>query len=192
METKNNIPAFYASSTDQWRKWLEENAASEKTVLLIMHNKKSSKPCISYEQSVEQALCFGWIDNKAMKRDEESSYLTFSLRKPGGNWSNTNKVRVERMIKQGLMTPAGQAFIDIAKKTGTWDRLTDAQNTIIPDDLQKMFDQNAVALSNFSAFPPSSRRLILEWVSNAKKQETREKRMIQTVELASRNVRANH
>ncbi|RQO75158.1 hypothetical protein DBR43_07250 [Pedobacter sp. KBW06] len=192
METNNGIPAFYASTNEEWRNWLEENGAREKAVCLILYHKKSKTPCIDYKESIEQALCFGWIDSKANKRDEESSYLQFTPRKSKSNWSNVNKERVERMTVQGLMRPAGQAMIDLAKANGSWEILADAQNAIIPWDLQKMFDKNALAFENFQRFSPSSRRMILEWITKAKKEETREKRIVLTVELAAKNIKANH
>ncbi|NQX40001.1 Uncharacterized conserved protein YdeI, YjbR/CyaY-like superfamily, DUF1801 family [Pedobacter steynii] len=192
METNNGIPAFYASTNEEWRNWLEENGAREKAVCLILYHKKSKTPCIDYKESIEHALCFGWIDSKANKRDEESSYLQFTPRKSKSNWSNVNKERVARMTAQGLMRPGGQAMIDLAKANGSWDMLADAQNTIIPWDLQKMFDKNIQAFENFQRFSPSSRRMILEWITKAKKEETREKRIVQTVELATRNIKANH
>lgn len=192
METNNGIPAFYASTNEEWRNWLEENGASGKAVCLILYHKKSKVPCIGYKESIEHALCFGWIDSKANKRDEESSYLQFTPRKSKSNWSNVNKERVARMIEKGLMRPGGQAMIDLAKANGSWDMLADAQNIIIPWDLQKMFDKNTLAFGNFQRFSPSSRRMILEWITKAKKEETREKRIVQTVALAARNIKANH
>lgn len=192
METNNGIPAFYARTNEEWRSWLEENGAREKAVCLILYHKKSKTPCIDYKESIEHALCFGWIDSKANKRNEESSYLQFTPRKSKSNWSNVNKERVARMTAQGLMRPAGQAMIDLAKANGSWDMLADAQNTIIPWDLQKMFDKNTQAFENFQRFSPSSKRMILEWITKAKKEETREKRIVQTVALAAKNIKANH
>ena len=94
------------------------------------------------------------------------------------------------MTEQGLMTPAGQVYIDIAKETGTWEALENPQNAVIPDDLQKLFDENKTALENFLAFSASSKRMILEWILNAKKPETREKRIMKTVELAEKNIKS--
>ncbi|MGY0035991.1 YdeI/OmpD-associated family protein [Pedobacter sp. NJ-S-72] len=129
---------------------------------------------------------------KRNKRDEQSSYLFFKQRNPKSNWSKINRDRVAVLIQQGLMTEAGQVFIDLAKSSGTWELLADVQNNIIPDDMQKLFDQNEIAFNNFQSFSPSSKRIILEWIVKAKKAETREKRMVQTVELAARNIKANH
>jgi len=90
------------------------------------------------------------------------------------------------------MTVHGQAIIDLAKKTGTWDALVDAHNAVIPDDLQKLFDKNKTAFENFQSFSSSSKRIILEWILKAKKSETRQKRIVQAVELAEKNIKANH
>jgi uncharacterized protein YdeI (YjbR/CyaY-like superfamily) len=120
METKNGIQAFYAETRVQWRNWLETNGQQEKSVWLIIYHKKSKIPSVYYPESIEEALCFGWIDSKALKRDAESSYLYFTRRKPKSNWSNVNKERVERLTASGLMTPVGQSLIDQAKKAGTW------------------------------------------------------------------------
>jgi uncharacterized protein YdeI (YjbR/CyaY-like superfamily) len=149
-------------------------------------------PTIHYEEAVDEALCFGWIDSKPNKRDEESYYLLFSKRSPKSNWSKANRERAKGLIKQGLMEKAGLDMIELAKKNGTWTALIDVQNSVIPDDLQQALNKNKKALSNFEAFPPSSKRIILEWILNAKKQETREKRIIETVTLAAKNIKANH
>jgi uncharacterized protein YdeI (YjbR/CyaY-like superfamily) len=192
METKNGIVAFHAPTRKVWRAWLKKNHLSEKSVWLIIYHKESETSSIDYNEAVEEALCFGWIDSKPNKRDKESYYLFFAQRKPKSNWSKANKERVERMIAQGLMTKAGQQMVDLAKKTGTWDALVDVQNNVIPSDLKLLFDKNKTAYKNFQAFPPSSKRIILEWIQNAKRPETREKRVKETVELAAKNIKANH
>lgn len=189
METKDGIPAFHAKTNEEWRAWLKENGQSEKAVLLIMYHKDSKTLSVPYHEAIEEALCYGWIDSKANKRDDESSFLCFTPRKPKSIWSKINKDRVEKMSSKGLMTPAGQALIDLAKKTGTWDALVDAENNVIPADLQELLDQNEVALKNFLAFPPSAKRLILTWISDAKRPETRQQRVKLTAEKAAENVR---
>jgi uncharacterized protein YdeI (YjbR/CyaY-like superfamily) len=192
METRNGIKAFNGKTREAWRKWLEENHSAEKSVWLIIYHKESKIKSINYEEAVEEALCFGWVDSKANKRDDESFYLLFAKRNSKSNWSRSNRERVDRLIKQGLMTQAGQELIDLAKKTGTWTALEEVQNSVIPDDLQKLFDNDQTALKNFLAFPPSSKRIILEWILNAKKPETRLQRINQTVRLANGNIKANH
>lgn len=189
METKDGIPAFHAKTNEEWHAWLKENGESEKAVLLIMYHKDSKTLSVPYHEAIEEALCYGWIDSKANKRDDESSYLCFTPRKPKSIWSKINKDRVEKMTSKGLMTPAGQALIDLAKKTGTWDAMTDAENAVIPDDLQKLFDKNEVALKHFIKFAPSSKRMILQWITSARRPETRQARVEQTVELAAQNIK---
>ena len=121
METKDGKQAVYAPTRAEWRNWLEENSQSEKSVWLILYHKKSKVPSININDATEEALCFGWIDSLAKKRDAESYYLTFTPRNPKSKWSKPNRERPERMIQQGLMTHSGQQLVDIAKNTGTWE-----------------------------------------------------------------------
>ena len=192
MESHNGVDAFHARSRAEWRRWLSENFESEQSVWLIIYHKGSGAESVYYEEAVEEAICFGWIDSIAHKRDENSKYQFFAQRKPKSNWSRLNRQRAEKMIAQGLMTESGQKFIDLAKQTGTWEALVDVQNSVIPPDLQQLLDQNPKALHHFLAFPPSSKRIILEWILNAKKDETRKKRIEETVRLAAENIKANH
>jgi uncharacterized protein YdeI (YjbR/CyaY-like superfamily) len=192
MELKDEKKTVYAKTRKEWRKWLEKNHHNEKSVWLIIYHKQSEKPSVYYDEAVEEALCFGWVDSKANKRDTESSFLYFAQRKPKSNWSKANRERVEKLLSQGLMMPAGQAMVDLAKKSGTWTALVDVQNSVVPPDLQKLFDKNKTAFKNFQAFASSSKRIILEWILNAKRPETRTQRIKQTVELAAKNIKANH
>lgn len=192
MELHNNINTFHAKTRKEWRKWLEKNYQMEKSVWLIIYHKNSNNQSVYYDEAVEEAICFGWIDSIAHKRDEVSKYQFFAQRKPKSNWSKANRERAVKMIQLGLMTPSGQKLIDQAKATGTWDALVDVQNSVIPDDLQKHLNNDKKALNNFLAFPPSSKRIILEWILNAKKEETRRKRIEETVRLAADNIKANH
>ncbi|CAM3315799.1 YdeI family protein [Kibdelosporangium persicum] len=180
------MSTFYARDTAEWRAWLAGNCDSAKEVWLVLHHKDSPNPSPRYHEAIEQALCFGWIDSHHRKRDATSSRLRFSPRNPRSSWSGLNRERAARMIEQGLMTPRGQALIDLAKATGTWQAPT------VPADLKELLDGNEPAAANFARFPPSSKRLILEWISAAKRPETRQRRLVQTVESAARNIRANH
>ncbi len=170
---------------------MEKNHQSEKSVWLIIYNKNSGIKSCKYEEAVEEALCFGWIDSIAKKNDAESCCQYFSIRKPKSNWSKANRERVAKLTELGLITESGQKMIDLAKQTGTWEALVDVQNLVIPDDLQELLNKNKKALNNFLAFSPSSRRGILEWILNAKKAETRLKRIEETVQLAADNIKAN-
>jgi uncharacterized protein YdeI (YjbR/CyaY-like superfamily) len=191
MELKDNIKTFHAKSQKDWRKWLEKNHDKEKSVWLIIYKKESSVPSIYYPEAVDEALCFGWIDSKPNKRDEESYYQFFAKRNPKSNWSKVNKDKVARLMADGLIAPAGLEAIELAKKTGTWTALDNVDNLTVPEDMQKMLDKNQEALANWEKFPPSTRRGILEWILNAKQVETRLKRITETVTLAEKNIRAN-
>lgn len=191
-EIKDGIDTFYAKDRKAWRRWLEKNHADAASVWLIIYKKESGKASVYYPEAVEEALCFGWIDSKPNKRDEESYYQFFAKRNPKSAWSKVNKAKVEQLIKDGLMTPAGIAAIELAKKNGTWTALDEVDNSIVPDDLQMALNKNKKAKEYFEAFPRSSKKIILEWIHNAKRPETRQKRIEETVSMAENNLRANH
>jgi uncharacterized protein YdeI (YjbR/CyaY-like superfamily) len=190
MESKVN--SFYAKDRKAWRSWLSKNAESNSSIWLIIYHKKSTTKSLTYDEAVEEALCFGWIDSKPNKRDTESYYLFFAQRKPKSNWSKANRERAEKMIELNQMTKKGFEMIDLAKQTGTWLALEAVQASILPDDLQKALSKNKTANQYFEKFPPSSKRIILEWILNAKKEETRVKRIKETVDLAAKGIKANH
>lgn len=192
MEVYNSIRTFHAKSREDWRKWLKKNHSTEKSVWLIIYKKQSETPSVYYPEAVDEALCFGWIDSKPNKRDEESYYQFFAKRNPKSNWSKVNKEKIARLVEKGLMQSAGFEMIAIAKENGTWTALDEVENLIIPDDLQELFSDNKTAFKNWERFPPSSKRGILEWILNAKKPETRLKRIEETVSFAEKNIRANH
>lgn len=192
MQLKDGNKTFYAANRQQWRHWLEKNHHAEKCVWLIIYKKESGTPSIYYPEAVDEALCFGWIDSKANKRDEKSYYQFFAKRNPKSNWSKINKAKVEKLIIAGLMMPAGLMMVELAKQSGTWNALDEVENISIPEDLQKVFDQDKLAYENWSKFPRSSRRGILEWILNARRAETRAKRIEETVKMAAENKKANY
>ena len=183
--------AFHPASVEEWREWLALNGQTQRSVWLVVHRKGSAEG-VDLAEAVEHALCFGWIDSKTVRRDGQSTYQTFTPRNPRSTWSQVNRDRVERLLAEGLMAEPGQELIDLARRTGTWDCLAEAQNGVIPADLQVEFDRCEAAAKHFQAFPPSSKRLILEWIALAKRPETRQRRIDQTVTLAAANRRANH
>jgi uncharacterized protein YdeI (YjbR/CyaY-like superfamily) len=192
METYKDIKAIYAENRQVWRKWLEENHQSEASVWLIIYKKKSNTPTVYYPEAVEEALCFGWIDSKPNKRDQDSYYQFFSKRNPKSYWSKINKESVARLKKAGQMKPAGLEMIEIAKANGSWTSLDKIEALIMPDELKAAFEKNPEAFKHYEAFPPSSKKIILEWIYSAKRAETRAKRIEETIEKAQRNERANH
>ncbi len=188
----HQIQTFYAKDAKAWRKWLQKNHAKEMSVWLIIYKKESGKPSVYYKEAVDEALCFGWIDSKPNKRDDESYYQFFAKRNPKSNWSTVNKTKVEKLIKEKRMAKAGLEAIEAAKQNGTWNALDEVDNSIVPEDLTKALLKNKIAQQNFEAFPKSSKKIILEWIHNAKKEETRLKRIKETVSLAAKNIKANH
>ena len=192
MEIYNGIQTFHAKTRKEWRKWLEKNHQSEKSVWLIIYKKESDTQSVYYPEAVDEALCFGWIDSKPNKRDEHSYYQFFAKRNPKSNWSKVNKEKVAKLLEQGLMHRSGLEMIEIAKQNGTWTALDEVENITISDDLKKLFSKNKTAFENWENFPRSSKRGILEWIMNAKKPETRQKRIEKTVSLAEKNIKANH
>ncbi len=192
MEIKDGIKTFYAATQKEWRKWLEKNHQSEKSVWLIIYKKESRTPSVYYTDAVDEAICFGWIDSKPNKRDEESYYQFFAKRNPKSNWSKVNKAKVAKLLEKGQIAPAGLEAIETAKQNGTWTALDELEEMIIPEDLRKALDKNKMASGYFEKFPRSSKRNILEWILNAKKSETRQARIDKTVKLATDNIKANH
>jgi uncharacterized protein YdeI (YjbR/CyaY-like superfamily) len=182
---------FYAQNRTQWREWLAQNHQSAKGVWLVSFKKESGRLCVRYDESVEEALCFGWIDSAKKKLDAESSVQFFSPRKVSSGWSRSNKERVERLLALGLIEPAGLKSIEAAKANGKWEWLDEVENLTVPDDLQAALEQLPPALENFTAFSRSIKRGILEWIHNAKRPETRMNRVLETAQLAAQNIKAN-
>ena len=140
---------------------------------------------------VEEALCFGWIDSKAMTLDEERAGMWMSPRKPQSAWSQSNKERVARLERAGRLRPAGIAAIARAKESGAWTLLDSVEALEVPADLAAALARDRDAERHFRAFPPSARKRILFWIASAKREETRRRRVEETVRLAARNERAN-
>jgi uncharacterized protein YdeI (YjbR/CyaY-like superfamily) len=183
--------SIHAKTRAEWRAWLEQYHTRREGVWLISYKKATGKPRLSYDESVEEALCFGWIDSKPNKIDDERSMLWFAPRKSGTGWSRLNKTRVERLMAQGLVQPAGLIKMETAKQDGSWTALDAVEALEIPVDLAQALAAYETAKQNFEAFPRSAKRGILEWIASAKKPETRMKRIAETAQLAAQNLRAN-
>jgi uncharacterized protein YdeI (YjbR/CyaY-like superfamily) len=186
-KSSDKFELFYAKNRQEWHKWLNENHDKAPGVWLIYYKKNSDKPRVEYNDAVEEALSFGWIDSKANTLDDERYMQIFTPRKTGSNWSKTNKNRVKKLIKNGLMQPAGMERVNTAKKDGTWTFLDDVEDLVIPEDLKRSLDENTKAKANFEAFSNSSKKQILYWILSAKRQDTRLRRIKKAVELASEN-----
>ncbi len=194
MTESDTLPpkAFYAKDRAEWRKWLAENHATSSGIWLIYYKKESVKPRVAYDEAVEEALCFGWVDSRPNAIDDDRFMQLFSPRKAKSPWSKLNKTRVEKLIAAELMMPAGLEKIEAAKKDGSWTQYDTIEDLTVPDDLAAALAANEAADTNFRAFPPSSLKNILWWIESAKRPETRAKRIAETVELAAKNIKANH
>ena len=182
---------FHAQNRKTWRTWLKKNHTRTKNIRLVIYKKKSGVASVYYNDAVEEALCFGWIDSKPNKRDDKSYVLYFAERKPKSAWSKLNKQRIEKLIKSKLMAAAGLEKIEAAKKNGSWKALDDIENLVMPPQLQKEFHKNKLALKFFDAFPPSVKKSIFHWVVSAKLPATMTQRISETVTLAAKNIKAN-
>ena len=176
---------------EEWRAWLEAHHARPEGAWLVTFKRATGQPRVEYEEAVEEALCFGWVDSKANALDEARSILWFAPRKKGSGWSKPNKERIERLLAAGKMTPAGLAKVEAAKADGSWTLLDDVEQLIIPPDLLAALAAAPPAAENFDAFPRSVKRGILEWITQAKRAETRAARVAETARLAAEGKRAN-
>lgn len=174
-----------------WRAWLIANHETSSGVHLVTWRKATGRPAVAYGEAVEEALCVGWVDSTAGKLDDERSTLWFTKRRSRSSWSRPNKERVERLIADGLMLPAGLAAIEEAKRRGTWSLLDDVEDLVVPEDLAAALAARPLARANWDAFSRSARRGILEWIVQAKRPETRARRVEETATLAARNEKAN-
>jgi uncharacterized protein YdeI (YjbR/CyaY-like superfamily) len=181
----------HVETREQLREWLAANAASSPSVWLVTWRRPTGRPAPSYDEIVEEALCFGWVDSTARTLDEERGALRLAPRKRGSGWARSNKTRVERLEQEGRMTDAGRAVIQRAKADGSWTLLDDVENLVVPDDLAAALAERPPAREHFDAFPRGVRRSILEWIAQAKRPETRGRRVEETATLAARNERAN-
>jgi uncharacterized protein YdeI (YjbR/CyaY-like superfamily) len=179
--------ALYFKDRQAWRDWLARSHATEKEVWILRYRKSSSIQSINYEEAVEEAIAFGWIDGKVKGIDSEKSALRFSPRKSKSVWSALNKARAERLIKEGKMTAAGLATIEEAKKSGAWEKAYVLnENQDIPADLEKALTADKEAWNNFHNFAPSRRNTYIYRVNDAKTTATRQRRINEAVSLAAR------
>lgn len=181
----------HAETVGQWRAWLEANHDRPTGVFLVSWKAATGRPRMTYEESVEEALAFGWVDSKASVLDEERSMLWFAPRRRGSGWSRSNKERVERLERDGRMTDAGRAVIARAQADGSWTLLDDVENLVVPDDLVDALERHPGAREQWDAFPRSARRGILEWIVQARTAGTRERRVAEAAERAAKGERAN-
>ena len=176
----------------EWRAWLMEHHERPSGVWLALPRKQGEQePSLTYAAAVEEALAYGWIDSKSNRLDATRSLLWMSPRKPKSGWSKVNKARIAKLEREGRMAAPGRAAVAAAKRSGTWTALDAVEALEVPVDLGRALSADERAMRHFDAFPPSARKGILTWIADAKREETRERRIAETVRLAARNERAN-
>ena len=174
---------------EEWRTWLEKNHSSEKEVWVVIQKKKSKNKGLRYQEAVEEAICFGWIDNKMQRIDALTFRQRFSPRKVNSIWSKKNKETAEKMIRTERMTEAGLNTTEEAKRNGKWNNAySSVMASKLPMDLEKALKENDLAWKNFKKLSNSRKLGYIYWVNSAKKDETRQKRIVKIVKKASQRI----
>jgi len=185
METSE---ALFFENGQQWRTWLQQNHAEKNAIWLTHYKKNSGKTGISYDEALEEALCYGWIDGKLKKLDDEKYIIRYSPRKAKSVWSKLNKDKVEQLIESGKMTEAGLAKIEEAKSNGYWNSAyTNKKTDELPLDLKNALIQDKDAWHHFQRFANSYRNTYIGWVNMAKSEETKKRRISEVVKRSSLN-----
>ena len=181
---------LYVVDREQWRKWLSKNHAAKAGIWLVFYKKETSKPSIAYEAAVEEALCFGWIDSIIKKIDAAKYARKFTPRSNKSKWSQLNKKRANRMIKQGRMTKVGLAKIKTAKKSGLWAKDPRPRISLdIPPQFAEALARNKNAKEFFDKLAPSYRKHYIGWISVAKRPETKKRRIEESIALLEKGKR---
>ena len=189
---RDRRPLVHAETQEEWRAWLAENHDGSKGVWLVSWKKATGRPFVRQSEAVDEALCFGWVDSKVNRLDDERGMLFFTPRNPKSTWSRINKEKVARLIDEGRMTPAGMRLIEAAKTNGSWTIYDEIEDLVIPPNLADALARDEAAAAFFEHFPDSSKKNMLWWIKSAKKPETRSDRVEKLVRLAAQNRMANH
>lgn len=180
---------FRAADREEWRDWLARHHSTARCVWLVFAKPATGVAGVGYDEAVEEALCYGWIDGLMRSVDEQSHMRRFTPRRPGSRWSETNKARVRRAIEHGRMTEAGLALVRAAQETGEWDRAEERESDLAPADLAEALARDPEADAGWLAFAPSHRKAYVRWVTSAKRPETRERRVREVVERSAQRVK---
>lgn len=183
-----DLPLVQPRSRRAWRAWLEKNHASSSGIWLVYAKKHTGIPSLTYNDAVEEALCFGWIDSLMHPIDDSHYKQIFTPRKETSAWSALNKTRVERLITNGLMTAAGMTLIEIAKRTGRWNAWDATDALTMPPELKRAINANAAAKKNWPTYTASQQKGFLRMVGDAKTPETRAKRVARVIDIVSKKV----
>lgn len=186
---KEEIETYYTKSQTDWRNWLEVNHQLKQSVWLVFYKKSTKVDSISWSEAVDEALCFGWIDSTKKTIDSGKYIQYFSKRKSNSIWSKVNKDKVAYLTSKKLIQKAGYKSIEIAKENGSWFILDEVEALILPKDLKKEFDKREGALEYYESLSKSAKKILLSWIVLAKRPETKQKRIIEIAENASRNTK---
>jgi len=192
MSALSTLEQVYVADRAAWRRWLAEHHATSPGIWLVFDKKSSRPDRLAYGDAVEEALCYGWIDSTVRTLDDARYVQLMAPRKPKSTWSRSNKVRVERLIAQGLMAAPGLASIERAQANGAWASLDEVEALVVPKDLTKALRALPGAAKNFAAFSPSARKGYLHWISQAKRPETRAHRVTHVAQFAASNQKSRH
>jgi uncharacterized protein YdeI (YjbR/CyaY-like superfamily) len=180
---------FCPASRQEWRDWLQANHASRQSIWLIYYKKQSGKQSLTWSEAVDEALCFGWIDSTRKTIDDEQFVQFFCRRKPNSGWSKINKEKIERLTASGLMFPAGLAAVETAKLNGSWTTLDEVEDLTVPEDLEQAFGMRPGSETFFAGLSKSQRKIMLHWITTAKRPETRQKRIDELAALAAQQLK---
>ena len=177
---------LHVTDRKKWRAWLRKHYKNEKEIWLVYYKKATGKPRIEYNDAVEEALCFGWIDSLRRPVDDTYFKQLYTPRKSKSTWSAINKATVERLTAAGLMAAAGLAAIETAKANGRWSALDHVESHTVPDDFAAALRKNKKAKAGFEALSPFVRKQFLYRLNSAKRPETRAKRIAELIAAAER------
>lgn len=186
---RKEIETYCPNSSAEWRKWLEKNHQSEQCIWLVYYKSSTKITSLSWSDAVDEALCFGWIDSTKKTIDQERYMQYFSKRKPNSNWSKINKEKVTKLIQNNRMAKAGFDSIETAKENGSWTILDEVEALVIPEDLKEELANYKGSLEYFNNISKSDKKKLLYWVISAKRTETRQKRILEIVYSASKNMK---
>lgn len=186
----SELEEHYFKSDADWREWLHDNHLSSKGVYLIFYKVEHDNDSMRWEEAVKVALCYGWIDSTVKSLGDGKRRQYFTPRDPKSVWSALNKRHIEQLIQDDLLHESGHKIIEIGKQNGSWSALDAVEKGIIPEDLQKAFDDNSKAFENYQGFAPSYRKSYLYWLNQAKREETRQKRILDIIDLCANNIKS--
>ncbi len=183
----DDLPILLFVTPPDLEAWLEENYQQPDGFWLKVAKKGSGEQSVTYAEALELALCFGWIDSQKRGHDEKFFLQRFTPRRPRGRWSRINRDKVEELIAAGTMRPAGLAEVDAAKADGRWEAAYEGERTAkVPEDLQRELDANGPAREFFAGLDSNNRYAIVYRLNDAKKPETRERRLRKFVAMLER------